>query len=138
MGVLSGVLLLAGLAVAAVMVRHHFVYGRVVDETQLTVTVHRGDRLSLAVPDAGASVGDSWSAVVAPDGMLRQVDNRKVMGNLLDRIFGPAAGGGAGTRYFIYRADAAGAATVTLSDCFQGCHEPSPYSRSVVWTITVG
>jgi hypothetical protein len=139
MGVLSGVLLLAGLAVAAVMVRHHVVYGRVVDETQLTVTVHRGDRLSLAVPDAGASVGDEWSATVAPQGALTSVDSRLVPANLVDRLFGPAAGGGGGTRYFIYTAGRRGTATVRLVNCFQGgCGEPGDtISRAVTWTVTV-
>jgi inhibitor of cysteine peptidase len=128
---------LVGAAAGVVALRHRAAYGTVLDEMALTATVGSGHRFSLAVADAGASVGDSWSAAVAPDAPLTAVDNRVVMRSLLDRTLGPAAGGGAGTRYFVFRADRAGTARVTLSNCFQGCHRPSPYSRSLVWTITV-
>ena len=115
----------------------HATYGRTITEAELTATVEAGDRFSLAVPDRGASVGDSWSATVTPEGVLTAVGNRKVISNVYDRIFGPAAGGGAGTRYFTYTAEAPGTARVTVTNCFQGCDEPSPLSRSVAWQITV-
>jgi hypothetical protein len=134
---LAAVVLGAALNWGAVEVRHHVVFGTVFDESDLTVTVQRGDRFSVVVPDLGASVGDSWSEAVVPAAVLRTVEDRQVMSNPMDRIFGPAAGGGAGHRYFIYVAGEQGTATVTLSNCFQGCHEPSPYSRDVVWTVTV-
>lgn len=119
--------------------RHHATFGTIADEDRATLTVDRGDRFSLAVPDRGASVGDSWSARVSPDGVLSSVEDRKVMGNIVDRIFGPQIGGGSGTRYFVYDADHAGTAAVTLSNCFQGCDHPtkSAESRSISWTITV-
>jgi hypothetical protein len=72
-----------------------------------------------------------------PDGVLTTVGNRKIMSNLADRLFGPAAGGGGGTRYFIYTATAPATARVTLANCFQGCHKPSPLSRTVTWQVTV-
>jgi hypothetical protein len=117
----------------------HAVYGTVVGEDKTTLTVDRGDRFSLAVPDRGASVGDSWSANVGPSGVLAPVDNRMVMNNFVDRVFGPLVGGGAGTRYFIYDADRSGSATVTVANCFQGCDHPTKAaeSRSVTWRITV-
>jgi hypothetical protein len=121
-----------------VALRDHATFGTIFDEKELTVTVKPGDRFSLAVPDGG-SIGDEWSAAVAPDGVLTATGNRLVMSNLLDRIFGPQAGGGAGTRYFTYSANQRGTATVRLFDCFQGmCNTPyDKYSRAVTWTVTV-
>jgi inhibitor of cysteine peptidase len=117
----------------------HATYGTIAGEDRTSLTVARGDRLSLAVPDRGPSVGDSWSAVMAPDGVLTQVDNRMIMSSLADRIFGPLTGGGGGTRYFIYEADHSGAASVTVSNCFQGCDHPgkTAESRRITWRITV-
>ena len=119
--------------------RRHATFGTIAGEDRTTLTVDRGDRFSLAVADRGASVGDSWSARVSPDGVLTSVDNRMVRGNIVDRIFGPQIGGGAGTRYFVYHADHAGTAAVTLSNCFQGCDHPTKAaeSRSITWTVTV-
>jgi hypothetical protein len=134
---LAAVILGAALNWGALELRHQVIFGTVFDEKTLTATVQRGDRFSLVVADLGASVGDSWSAAVVPAAVLRTVADRQVMSSPVDRIFGPAAGGGAGHRYFIYVASEPGTATVTLSNCFQGCHEPSPYSRDVVWTVTV-
>jgi hypothetical protein len=134
---LGAVIILAAGGWGARALWEHATFGRKITQDQLTVTVGRGDRFSLAIPDRGASVGDSWSATVAPDGVLTQVDNRKIMSNRGDRIFGPEAGGGGGTRYFVFTADAPGTARVTLANCFQGCDEPSPLSRTVTWQVTV-
>jgi hypothetical protein len=135
----AAVVLGAALNWGAVELRHHVVFGTVFDESDLTVTVQKGERFSLSVPDRGASVGDKWSATVEPAGSLITVENRMVMSNLLDRIFGPQAGGGAGTRYFIYTANVQGSATVKLFDCFQGgCDQPGDkISRGVTWEITI-
>ena len=128
----------AALNWGVVALRDHATFGTIFDEKELTVTVGPGERFSLAVPDGG-SIGDEWSATVAPDGVLTATGNRLVMSNLLDRIFGPQAGGGAGTRYFTYSANQPGVATVRLFDCFQGmCNTPyDKYSRAVTWTVTV-
>jgi hypothetical protein len=117
----------------------HATFGRKISEDRLTVAVGQGDRFSLAVPDRGASVGDSWSATLTPEGVLTTVDNRKIMSNWRDRIFGPEAGGGGGTRYFIFTAAAPGTVWVTLANCFQGCRDDYSrgISRSVTWMITV-
>jgi hypothetical protein len=133
------VVLAAGATWGGLAWHQHATYGTVVREDQKTLTVDRGDRFSLAVPDRGASVGDSWSSSVGPGGVLTPVDNRMVMSNLADRVFGPLAGGGAGTRYFIYDGDRSGRATVTVANCFQGCDHPTKAaeSRSITWTITV-
>jgi hypothetical protein len=136
---LAAVVLGAALNWGALELRHHVVYGTVIDESDLTVTVQRGERFSLSVPDRGASVGDEWSAAVEPAGILTTIENRMVMSNLFDRVFGPLAGGGAGTRYFIYTANRRGTATVKLFNCFQGgCDQPGDkISRGVTWEITV-
>jgi inhibitor of cysteine peptidase len=135
---LAAVVLVAGTVAAVIGLRHRTIYGTVLDESRLTATVDRGDRFSLAVPDGG-SIGDEWSATVTPDGVLTTVDNRMVMRSLHDRLFGPLAGGGAGTRYFVYLAARQGTATIRLFDCFQGaCRIPDDRSsRAVTWTITV-
>lgn len=119
--------------------RRHATFGTIADEDRASLTVARGERFSLAVPDRGASVGDSWSARIDPAGVLTTAESRMVRGNIADRIFGPQIGGGGGTRYFIYVADHAGTATVILSNCFQGCDHPTnaAESRNVAWTITV-
>ena len=137
---LAVVITLAGATWAALTLHDQATYGSELTETTRTPTLNQGDRFSLAVPDRGASVGDSWTAAVAPDGIVTATGNRKVMSNVWDRIFGPAMGGGAGTRYFTFTADNPGAATVTLSNCFQGCHDDYTrgVSRTVSWTITVG
>jgi hypothetical protein len=130
-------LVLAGWGAA--VLRHHVTYGKVVGEEQPTLSVDRGDRFSIGIRDLGASVGDHWTAQAAPEGALAGAGRRKVADNWLDPIgLAPESdGGGAGTAYFSYDARQAGTATVTLTNCFQGCHQPSQYSRSVTWTITV-
>ena len=50
--------------------RHHATFGTIAGEDHTTLTVDRGDRFSLAIPDRGSSVGDSWSARVSPNGVL--------------------------------------------------------------------
>jgi inhibitor of cysteine peptidase len=120
--------------------RERATFGTKITDDRLTVRVEPGDRFSLAVPDRGASVGDSWSDKVTPEGVLAAVDDRKVMSDLRDRMIGPEAGGGAGTRYFIYTARAPGTARVILANCFRGCGDgyTRGLSRSVTWTVTVG
>ncbi|GAA3350511.1 hypothetical protein GCM10020358_76720 [Amorphoplanes nipponensis] len=120
--------------------RAHAIFGTKITEGEPAVRVGPGDRFSLAVPDRGASVGDSWSATVTPAGVLAAEGNRKVMSNFWDRVLGPEAGGGGGTRYFTYTAEARGTARVTLANCFQGCRDDYSrgISRSVTWTVTVG
>jgi hypothetical protein len=132
------VLLVLG-AWGAAALRHHLTYGTVVGEEQPTLSVERGDRFSIGVRDLGSSVGDHWSAQAAPAGALDAAGEHNVSGNWLDRvgISAQSDGGGAGTTYFSYDARQAGTATVTLTNCFQGCRQPSRYSRSVTWTITV-
>jgi hypothetical protein len=104
------------------------------------VVVHLGERFSLAVPDRGASVGDEWSATVAPAGLLSAGFSRQVPGNPMDRAFGSQLGGGAGTRYFPYTAKQRGTVTVQLANCFQGLcriRQANPNDRQVSWRITV-
>ncbi len=133
-------LLLAGLAALAVsrsVRRAHF--GTVHGENDTVISAGRGDRFSLAVPDRGASVGDRWTADVEPGGVVALRTSEHISDSLLDRVFGPGLGGGAGTRYFVFEATNSGSATIRLRNCFQGCHpeSPSPESRTVVWTVTV-
>jgi len=137
---LAVAILLAGGTWAAVTLQERATFGTKITEDDLTVEVNEGDRFSLAVPDRGASVGDAWSATVTPDGVVAAVEDRKVMSNVRDRVFGPEAGGGAGTRYFIYTAEAPGTVRVTLANCFQGCRDDYSrgLSREVTWTVTVG
>jgi hypothetical protein len=132
------VVLAAGATWGGLAWRHHAIYGTVVSEDQTTVTVHRGDRFSIGVRDHGPSVGDHWTAQIAGD-TLGAAGQRHVSANLLERvgIHVEGAGGGDGTTYFLYDARRTGIAAVTLSNCFQGCHWPSPDTRSVTWTITI-
>ncbi|MCU7727731.1 hypothetical protein ODJ79_28775 [Actinoplanes sp. KI2] len=133
------VVVLGALTWGGVVVYRHRVYGTVYSESQTSVTVGKGDRFSLAVPDRGASVGDFWTAQVAPDGLLGDQGKRTRHKALLDRVRDPLLGGGQGTTFFTYDATATGTAKVTLSNCFQGCSSPASQaaSRSVTWTITV-
>jgi hypothetical protein len=123
----------------AASLHHRLTYGTVAGEKQPTLSVDRGDRFSIGVRDLGSSVGDHWTAQAAPQGALDGAGEHHVSDSLLDRlgIGTQNDGGGAGTTYFSYDARQAGTATVTLTNCFQGCHRPSRYSRSVTWTITV-
>ncbi|WIM99711.1 protease inhibitor I42 family protein [Actinoplanes oblitus] len=117
----------------------HATYGTVADQQELTVAIAAGDRLTLAVPDRGASAGDHWTAQVPATGVLRAVDEQFTYSRVHDRLFGPADGGGAGTRYFIYQADAPGEVTVTLSNCYRGCASASDKAESTatIWLVTV-
>ena len=137
---LAVAILLAAAVWGGLALHERATLGTKITEDDLTVEVDEGDRFSLAVPDRGASVGDSWTATVTPAGVVAAVEDRKVMSSVWDRVFGPEAGGGAGTRYFIYTAEAPGTVRVTLANCFQGCREDDPQglSREVTWTVTVG
>jgi hypothetical protein len=114
-------------------------YGDVHDEGAATVSVDRGHRFSLAVPDRGASVGDHWTAAVAPDGAAVLVRSEQPDANIAAWVFGPLNGGGAGTRYFVFDARRSGSVTITLHNCFQGCRDDSTRkeSRDVAWTVKV-
>lgn len=133
------VVVLGALTWGGVVFYRHRVYGTVYSESQTSVTVGKGDRFSLAVPDRGASVGDYWTAHVTPDGLLSGQSKRTRHQALLDRVRDPLLGGGQGTTFFTYDATATGTAKVTLSNCFQGCAGPESKaaSRNVTWTITV-
>jgi len=137
--VLVGVIVVAGLGWAGVAVYRDRVYGTVFTESSLSVTVEEGERFSLAVPDRGASVGDSWSAQPDAGGILDARGHRMRSSSLLDQVREPSPGGGQGTSFFIYEARGAGATKVTVSNCFQGCDQPTPSgeSRDVTWTVTV-
>jgi hypothetical protein len=115
-------------------------YGGVHAEgTETVVVVDRGDRFSLAVPDRGASVGDHWTMSAEPDGTISLVHSQLIAGNIVDRVLGPAPGGGGGTRYFVFDAHRPGTVTVTLHNCFQGCHDERTReaSRDATWTVRV-
>jgi hypothetical protein len=133
------VVVLGGLTWGGVVFYRHRVYGTVYSESQTSVTVGKGDRFSLAVPDRGGSVGDYWTARVDPAGLLGDQGKRTRHRALLDRVRDPLLGGGQGTTFFTYDATATGTAKVTLSNCFQGCDSPESKaaSRSVTWAITV-
>jgi hypothetical protein len=128
---------LVGVAVAQGVRRAR--YGDVHAGAGAAFAVDRGHRFSVAVPDRGASVGDHWTAAVAPEGVVALVRNEQVAHNIFDRLLGPAIGGGAGTRYFVFDARRADPVTITLHNCFQGCRDDSTRSesREVVWTVTV-
>lgn len=114
-------------------------YGEVHAEGTAVVAVGQGDRFSLAVPDRGASVGDHWTLSTQPGGVLNPVRTQLIAGNIVDRVLGPAPGGGGGTRYFVFDARRAGTVKVTLHNCFQGCHDERTRaaSRDVTWTVSV-
>lgn len=138
--VTATLLALAGVAIGVGAVRRHVVLGTVAGEDRPAVEVDRGDRVSIAVRDRGASVGDSWTAATAPPGTLVPVAEHNVPRSWRERLFGrdsELAGGGDGTTYFVYEAKRSGSATVTLVNCFQGCDEPTPESRTVAWQVTV-
>ena len=139
MWVVVVVVVLGALTWGGVVFYRHRVYGAVYSESQTSVMVGKGDRFSLAVPDRGASVGDYWTAQVDPAGLLSDQGKRTRHTALLDRVRDPLLGGGQGTTFFTYDATGTGTATVTLSNCFQGCTTPEAKaaSRSVTWTITV-
>jgi inhibitor of cysteine peptidase len=114
-------------------------YGEVHAEGTGTVVVDRGDRFSLSVPDRGASVGDHWTVSAEPDGTVSLARSQLIAGNIVDRVLGPAPGGGGGTRYFVFEARRSGTVTVTLHNCFQGCHDERTReaSRDTTWTVSV-
>ncbi|NJC69065.1 protease inhibitor I42 family protein [Planosporangium thailandense] len=111
-------------------------YGDIHTDGGSPVVAGPGHRFALAVPDRGASVGDHWTATVAPDGIVALVRSEQVAGNIVDRLIGPAVGGGAGTRYFVFAARRAGTVVITLHNCFRGCDRGAD-RRDTVWAVTV-
>ncbi|WP_422770875.1 protease inhibitor I42 family protein [Plantactinospora sp. WMMC1484] len=132
-------LLVVVVAVAGLAIRRQLRYGTIADQETASITVDVGDRFSLRVPDRGPSVGDRWSASADPADLVEQVGDELVSDSLGDRLFGPALGGGGGFRFFRFDAKQAGRATITLSNCFQGCHNERTRSQSTttVWTVTI-
>jgi inhibitor of cysteine peptidase len=137
--VLAGVVLigLAGLLVVRGVQRAR--YGEVHDEASTTITVDRGGRFSLTVPDRGASIGDWWTAEIQPAGGVILARSELIYANLVDRLVGPATGGGRGTRVFVFDARRSGSVTITLHNCYRGCDNESTRaeSRDAVWTVRV-
>lgn len=126
-------------AVVGLVVRRQLRYGTIVDRETASITVDVGDRFSLRVPDRGPSVGDRWSASADPADLVERVGDELVSDSLGDRLFGPALGGGGGVRYFRFDAKRAGRATITLSNCFQGCRteRTRAVSTTTVWTVII-
>ncbi len=133
------VVLWVGAGLGAITLHRHFRFGAIHTQAVKTITADRGDRFSIAVRDLGGSVGDHWTQSVQPGTGLRFVEDHMVPASISDRVVGPAMGGGGGTRYFVYEADAVGTWTITLSNCFQGCMPGRDDTRtgSVAWTVTV-
>jgi hypothetical protein len=133
------VIVVGGAVWGGVALYRHKVYGAVFSDSQLSGAVAVGERFSLAVPDRGPSVGDSWSATAGAGELVTARGQRTLHKAPIDRVRAPLPGGGQGTTFFLYDAKAAGTATITLSNCFQGCDQPTPSSetRNVTWTITV-
>jgi hypothetical protein len=138
-GVLVAVVVLGGLAWGGVAVYRHQVFGTVYSESQLSVTLDKGERFSLAVPTSGGSVGDSWTASGDAAGLVGSPKERTRFGGLLDRVRDPLLGGGKGTKFFTYDASKAGTTSVALNYCFQGCDNPGTQDRkrTVTWNVTV-
>ncbi|GAA4604764.1 hypothetical protein BJY16_005132 [Actinoplanes octamycinicus] len=136
---LAGLIVAAGAGWGLYAWQRHTTYGTVADQQELSVTVATGERLTLAVPDRGASAGDHWTAQVAAPDVVRAVDERLAYSSVHDRLFGPELGGGAGTRYFIFEAAAPGEVAVTLTNCYRGCKTPADKAESTatIWLVTV-
>jgi hypothetical protein len=136
----AAIVVLAGAATWGGLAWHrHATYGTIATEDHPTLTLDRGDRFSLAVRDHGPSIGDHWTAQPPAGDMISAAGHRNIPFSLLARIGIDTGeiGGGDGTTYFLYDARRSGTATVTLSNCYRGCTEPSPETRDVSWTITV-
>jgi hypothetical protein len=138
-GFLAVAIVVGGTTWGAIALRTKIRYGTLADRGDPALTVEAGDRFTLTVPDRGPSVGDSWRASIDPAGAATLVNRELVPSNPIDRIFGPALGGGAGTRYFVFDTSRPGRLTVTLANCFQGCRDPDTQamSESITWTVTV-
>jgi predicted secreted protein len=136
---LAVVLLLVAGSAGGYAVWRHITYGAVATQDNTVVRVDTGERFSLAVPDRGASVGDSWTAKASPDGPVALHEQRMVASNLSDRLIGANAGGGGGTRYFVFDARKRGTVTITLHNCFQGCRDErtNDLSRTIEWQVTI-
>ncbi|MEU4241796.1 protease inhibitor I42 family protein [Actinoplanes sp. NPDC026619] len=133
------VIVLAGAGWGGVSLYRHQVYGTVYSESELSVTVDKGGRFSLAVPDRGGSVGDAWTAQADAGGLLSAQGRRTRPDALVERVRDPLLGGGQGTTFFTYEAPKAGATSVALSYCFQSCDNPATQDqrRTVTWQVTV-
>jgi inhibitor of cysteine peptidase len=137
---LAVVIILAATIWAIGALRQHLVLGTVAGEDRLTVTVDEGDRFTVAVPDRGGSIGDHWTVSASPSGIVEPIEERNVPSSWWERLFGrdsDLAGGGDGTTYFVYEATQRGEVAVIAANCYRGCDQPSPESRSVTWMITV-
>ncbi|MEV4755247.1 protease inhibitor I42 family protein [Micromonospora sp. NPDC049559] len=138
-GCLAVAVLVGGTVAGALALRTKVRYGTVADRSRPALTVRAGDRFTLTVPDRGPSVGDSWRAAVEPAGAAEARGSELVLSHPVERILGPAVGGGAGTRHFIFVAVRPGRLTVTVTNCFQGCRdaETRAASTALLWTVTV-
>ncbi|GAA3726221.1 hypothetical protein GCM10022225_04070 [Plantactinospora mayteni] len=139
-GAALALVLVVGLTtVVGLTIRRNARYGTVLDRQATSATVESGDRFSVRVSDRGASVGDNWSATAEPANLVTLVEDELISDSLRDRIFGPAAGGGGGNRYFLFDARRSGQVAITLTNCFQGCGNEAARaaSETVTWTVTV-
>jgi len=89
------------------------IFGTVVDRSQIVVTVHRGERLSLVVPDRETPEGDRWTVRASTDGVIREVERRFIPSGILWRLFAPRADG---ARYFVLEALRPGRTCVILTN----------------------
>jgi hypothetical protein len=114
-------------------------YGTKYGEDQQSVAASEGRLFTVVIRDRGPSVGDNWTASVSDETTISQLRSTLIPSSFLDPWFGPKKGGGGGQRLFTFRAKASGTATVTLSNCFQGCWDDRTrtLSRSVSWTVSV-
>ncbi|GAA4946512.1 hypothetical protein [Actinoplanes utahensis] len=132
----AALLLVGGLGWGGFALYRYETYGTEFTEADLTVEVDAGDRFSLAVLDRGGSVGDGWSAEAGP--LLTAQGDRTRYDSLSAYVGEPPAGCCSGTTLFVFDAATAGKTQVTLTNRFQGGHDPSdPENRSVTWEITV-
>jgi inhibitor of cysteine peptidase len=132
------VLVMAG-ALGGMSLYRHATYGIKYSEHQPNVAVSEGGIFTIVVQDRGPSVGDDWTASVSDETTISQIRSTLIPSSFLDPWFGPKKGGGGGQRLITFRAKAAGNATVTLRNCFQGCRDDRTrsLSRSVSWTVSV-
>lgn len=140
LGVLVGILLYL---VALPYVWRWQRYGSVYRSQTPSIQVDRGDRFSLAVSDAGASVGASWRVQEQTDPAVAGLRRTEVVRSLpvvvYHRVAGPFYDGGGGTRYFTFDARKTGRTTIVLYDCYRGCDDPGDlrYSKAVRWDVVV-
>ena len=138
-GCLAVAVLVAGTIWLGLALRTRLRYGTLAGRDRPAISVEAGHRFTLTVPDRGRSVGDRWRARVEPADAAGLVREEMVLRNPVEWIVGPALGGGAGTRYFVFEARHRGRCAVILSNCFQGCWDADTRARSesITWTVTV-